>query len=90
MHMSQKVTKTSKQAYKKTKKKRISRCNSIMSYLNKMSYITGSAAASLLNIPRNEAAKRLSDLHKIGLIKKFGKIKNDRTKCLETIYTPNN
>jgi predicted transcriptional regulator len=83
------VTKTSKQAYKVVKQTLLSREIKLYKFLLEDTLkvgLTANDAALLLNIPRNEAAKRLSSLQARGLIKRVATTVLSSSKRRVSIY----
>jgi predicted HTH transcriptional regulator len=84
-----KSTETSKKAYKKNKKNFVSREQKLLNFMNKGISGTAGEFAKRLKIPRNECAKRLSDLFTDERCTKVGKKVCSVTKNYATIYGVN-
>lgn len=80
------VQDTSKKAYKTTQKKRLSREKTLSKYAQDGNKLTAEIAAAILKIPRNEAAKRLSDLYTKGILIKIGKSISNKTHKEISVY----
>lgn len=84
--MRKKVTKTSKLALKKNKKKLKSRCDRLLDLMSGGKEGTAGEFSKIFKIGRNEIAKRLSDLYVKGLCNKLGTKICPVTKNKATIY----
>ena len=84
--MKRKVTKTSKEALKKNKKTFLSRQAKLQNFMINGKIGSALDFAKLLKIPRNECAKRLSDLYRLGLTQKLGRKTCPVSKTRVTVY----